>query len=169
MKKPNGFSSTARKIISIIFLIVLNNGLFAQEVQNPRKDNPFGINLYGGSPTLAVSVSLDYFITPNINIETGIGLLGYYAGAKYHIGGQVENRNWTPYVGAFYSVIVDLGILGGGDDSPGIYIPFGINYLGNKGFNFSIELAARAHKEVGTFSDFVYIPIWGGIKIGYHF
>ena len=181
------------KKIIIILLILISNNLSAQDVltesfgsenletlnysfskkdlikindnkaqiawgSNPR-NNRFGVNINMGSPTILLSFSLDYFITSSINIEAGIGLFGAFGGMKYHFSGSKNTANWTPYLGLFYAGNI------GADLEPytNLYIPLGLQYTGNKGFTFAVELAGRLEFGDG------FSPVWGAIKMGYHF
>ena len=186
------------KKIIIILLILISNNLSAQDVltesfgsenletlnysfskkdlikindnkaqiawgSNPR-NNRFGVNLNMGSPTILLSFSLDYFITSSINIEAGIGLFGAFGGMKYHFSGSKNTANWTPYLGLFYAY--NLSIFNN------LYVPLGLQYTSNEGFTFGVELAGRflityANNSYSSLDYFV--PLWGAIKMGYHF
>ena len=124
---------------------------------NPR-NSCFGLNINMGSPTFLLSASLDYFITSSVNIEAGVGILGAFGGMKYHFLGSKNTANWTPYLGLFYSVNTDTY-----DVYPNLYIPLGLQYTGNKGFTFAVELAGIVALVDES------IPIWGAIKMGHHF
>jgi len=127
---------------------------------NPRLNNRFGVNMIMGGPSLVLSGSLDYFITSSFNIEAGAGLLGAFGGMKYHFFGSKNTANWTPYLGLFYAYNYDAW----NDLSvKNLYVPLGLQYIGNKGFTFGVELAGRFGLE-----DEVEFPLWGAIKFGWH-
>ena len=133
---------------------------------NPRLNNRFGGNINMGSPTLVLSASLDYFITSSVNIEAGAGLLGAFGGMKYHFFGSKNTANWTPYLGLFYAY--NLSIF----KNTNLYVPLGLQYTSNEGFTFGVELAGRflityANNSYSSLDYFV--PLWGAIKMGYHF
>ena len=141
---------------------------------NPR-NNRFGVNINMGSPTLLLSFSLDYFITSSVNIEAGAGLLGAFGGMKYHFFGSKNTANWTPYLGLFYAY--NLSIFN--NENTNLYVPLGLQYTSNEGFTFGVELAGRflitsANNSFSLFdnsynlSDYI-VPLWGAIKMGYHF
>ena len=135
---------------------------------NPRLNNRFGVNINMGSPTLLLSASLDYFITSSVNIEAGAGLLGAFGGMKYHFFGSKNTANWTPYLGLFYAY--NLSIFN--NKNTNLYVPLGLQYTSNEGFTFGVELAGRflityANNSYSSLDYFV--PLWGAIKMGYHF
>ena len=125
---------------------------------NPRLNNRFGVNIIMGGPSLVLSGSLDYFITSSVNIEAGIGLFGAFGGMKYHFSGSKNTANWTPYLGLFYGANLSLET----DTYTNLYVPLGLQYTGNKGFTFAVELAGRLEFGDGFF------PVWGAIKFGFH-
>jgi hypothetical protein len=146
------------RLLPLLLFLLISFGAFSQD-SNPRKAHPFGISAVALGPSGALSLSLDWFVVPTINVEAGAGLFGYYGGAQYHFQGN-ENKNWTPYAGGY--LIEYMEILG--SDYSGAYVPVGMQYLGNKGFRFAIEVA------------YVNIPnndhatnVWGALKLGFHF
>ncbi len=134
-----------------------NNTKLYIDSTNQRQVRPWGLSIYGGSPSLIVSVSADYFVNSNINLEIGGGAFGFFGGGKYHFFGKTT-KNWTPYTGVFLAV---YGETVGTDYL--FYFPVGIQYIGKKGFNFAVELAVTSE------SVFPDIPVWWGVKIGYRF
>ena len=134
---------------------------------NPR-NNRFGVNINMGSPTLLLSASLDYFITSSVNIEAGAGLLGAFGGMKYHFFGSKNTANWTPYLGLFYAYNISLII----NENTNLYVPLGLQYTSNEGFTFGVELAGRfliTYANISFSSLDYFVPLWGAIKMGYHF
>lgn len=154
-----------QKLLIFIYLLISIN-LLAQDISvensNPRINNRFGINANLGGPSLLLSFSLDYFFTPNINVETGAGLFGYYGGVKYHINGNKPEKNWTPYVGLYLMHIPEITFFNTIQARNGLYIPLGLQYLSNSGFTFGTEIAGLVLSGAKT-------PVWAAIKIGYHF
>jgi len=128
---------------------------------SPRIIKPLGINITAGGPSLA-GLSLDYFITPFLNIEAGGGYYGVFSGLKYHIAAY-RNDPWTPY----------FGIQGtyGFEGKAGIYIPGGFHYIGNFGFSFSFEFALWMEiqeLETNPIESLEYLGMIG-LKAGYRF
>jgi hypothetical protein len=145
-----------KKLITILTIILSFQTVFGQ-TENPRIKFRNGISLYGMGPNAIGSISYDYFLTPKLNIETGIGYIGIHAGIKVHLwGGKIDSR-WTPYIGAavakslFHSVGVDY--------LP--YFPIGIHYIGKKQFNFAFEIAPFQLK--------FFAWNFAGVKLGYRF
>lgn len=132
---------------------------------NPRIENRFGANINILGPSILLSLSIDYFITPDINIETGFGIIGYFGGIKYHIFGTKADKNWTPYVGLYATHIPEINFFGDSKSArSGLYVPVGIQYMGIGGFTFGVELAGLTVKDIAGGTAF-----WGALKIGYHF
>lgn len=131
---------------------------------NPRLDNQFGINFNFGGPSIVGSVSFDYFITSSINIEAGIGYIGFFGGIKYHLGGQKVNRHWTPYLGLFAVRIPEIEGVHRVDARSGLYMPLGIQYMSNIGITIGAEVARIAIESIANDTKY-----WGAVKLGYHF
>jgi hypothetical protein len=146
----------------IISLFVAFN-VFAQDnsIKNIRADRKFGIGVQLLGPTILTSLQLDYFITQNLNLEVGVGLFGYYGGAKWYFGSKVKPTYWAPYIGGCYISAADFSAFVSGI-SPGAYFPLGIQFISKGGFTFATEVA-------GLFLPNVNSPVWGAIKLGYHF
>jgi hypothetical protein len=128
---------------------------------NPRLNNRLGLNIIMGGPSTVLSLSFDCFITSSVNIEAGAGLLGVFGGMKYHFLGSDNNVNWTPYLGLFAAYNINYD-----DEYTNLYIPLGLQYTGNKGFRFAVELAGILVKDFDY--SYVILPVWGAIKFGYH-
>jgi hypothetical protein len=134
------------------------------ESTNPRLTNPFGVNINIGGPSILISVSLDYFITPSLNIEAGIGLIGSYGGLKYHFNGNKDDKNWTPYLGVYAAHIPEITFFFTTPARNGVYIPLGIQYIDNKGYTFGVEVAGITIRDIADGTN-----VWGAVKLGYHF
>lgn len=128
---------------------------------NPRAERRFGIGIQLGGPTMICSAQIDYFITPRINIEAGAGLVGYYSGVKFHL----SQSSWSPYLGAKVTFLPELKLFGGSSMNPGLYAPFGIQYMNREGFTFAFEAALLLTDSISWAIE----PIWAGVKFGYHF
>ena len=149
-------------------LIKINDNKAQITWGNPRLNNRLGVGINIGSPTILLSFSLDYFITSSVNIEAGAGLFGAFGGMKYHFFGSKNTANWTPYLGLFYAYNISLII----NENTNLYVPLGLQYTSNEGFTFGVELAGRflityANNSYSSLDYFV--PLWGAIKMGYHF
>jgi len=140
-------------IITIAFLAPTT---YAQD-KIPRMDYRNGVGLYFIGPNAVGSVSYDYFVTPHLNAEAGIGFIGVHLGLKTHFWGGRADKKWTPYLGA--SITRSLFPSVGTDYLP--YFPAGINYVGENGFNFAFEIAPLQ----------LNFLAWNvaGLKFGYRF
>ncbi len=126
---------------------------------NPREKRRLGVSGVIGGQSIFVSLSLDYFVTPNLNIEAGAGAVGGYIGMKYHLDSVMNDPRWNPYIGASFSVVE--AFLDASELNNILYIPVGIQYIGNKGFSIAVEVAGLTPNSWTT--------TWGALRIGYHF
>ena len=140
----------------LFFLVFFCGEIHAQE--NPRTINPLGISAYGGGPPLFASLSLDYFVDPRLSLDVGGGFFGVYGGGRYHLKGDNPDKEWTFYTGLLYG---RYGEAVGVDQM--LFLPLGFHYIGEKQFNFTIEMLV-----LGEFGAYI-IPVWPGIKFGYRF
>lgn len=150
------------KNLLLIFSFFVAVNIYAQDIsiENIRADRKFGIGGQFLGPTILISLQLDYFITQNLNLEVGGGALGYYGGVKWYFGSKDKPTNWAPYVGGCYISVLD-DIFRGGMRS-GAYFPLGIQFISKGGFTFAPEVA-------GLYLPGSLTPVWGAIKLGYHF
>ena len=130
---------------------------------NPRVINQIGISLDIGGPSY-IGVSVDYFIIPELNLLVGGGMKGLHMGSKYHIMGY-KSSLWTPFFGILGTISFD--------DSFGVYIPGGFQYIGKYGFSIGFELAVWIKKISADPNNVQNKHIeflgWGALNIGYHF
>ncbi len=155
------------KIRGLFFLLLICTSastLHGQEGSklNDRANRKIGIGLNLLGPTFGTSIQGDYFLTRNLNIEIGGGVIGYYGGAKWYFRRQDRSNSWSPYIGWHHTECFDLYW---GWIIRGSYFPVGIQYLSKSGFTLSVELAAL---NPGLQKD-ATVPFFGGLKIGYHF
>ena len=110
--------------------------------QNPRKQKPFGINLGGAlAPSVKsgfVSSSVDYFVFPWFDLEVSLGTsditsAGFYfaGGSRFHFNSLYSRRTLTPFTGLLFGSNY-------GDEF--CQVPFGVNWLSEKGINASVSL-----------------------------
>ena len=112
--------------------------------QNPRKASPFGISIGGGkwvsSAGLMFTATMDYFITPQIDMEINMGTDSqkpFYlsAGPRIHINSRNSDNRLTPFTGALFGY--EYG-------NEFVQIPLGVNYIYKlKKFNFNFSLSAN--------------------------
>lgn len=108
--------------------------------QNPRKDKPFGISIGGAkwisSSGLMFTATLDYFLTPQADLEVNMGadsqhILYVSAGARLHINPDYSESRITPFTGALFGYEYHNGF---------VQIPLGINYIHKTGINISLSV-----------------------------
>lgn len=150
------------KTLFIIVLSLITSIALGQMVDNPRLLRRNGITISGGGPGLYGSLSYDYFIGPNVDMEVGAGPFSIFGGLKYHFGGETD-KTWTPYIGgyAMYAWIFEVFSDDDNDTGLGWYLPAGIQFIGDRKFSFAIEMAIL--RAVG---DSIY---FGSVKAGFRF
>ena len=143
-------------------LIILKNGTEYEIKHNIRHDRPFGVSVNALGPTMNIlgSISFDYFIIPQLNLEAGLNGIDYYSGIKLFPVGHKKYRKLSPYIGATFCYCPEFN--GGYTDYSG-YIPLGIQYISKFGLSASAELAGVIDK------DNYMPPFFIGFRIGYHF
>ena len=111
--------------------------------QNPRKAKPLGISIGGGkwvsSTGLMFTASMDYFITPQLDMEVNIGTDSqkpFYlsAGPRFHLNSSYSDNRLTPFTGALFGYEYGKEF---------VQIPLGVNYihkLSKLNFNFSLSV-----------------------------
>jgi len=142
--------------------VLISNNLSAQESPNPINEQRFGVNVNLLGPTAFLSVSMDYFVTEKTNIEIGTGIIGTFAGIKYHWNRTLSVSEWTPYAGLNVIYMPKICFTNCTPARIGLYIPVGMQIIRNGGFTFAAEIAGLVLKNTKT-------PVWGALKLGYHF
>jgi hypothetical protein len=108
--------------------------------QNPRKEKPFGISIGGGkwlsSTGLMFTSTMDYFITPQMDMEVNIGadsqqLFYISSGMRLHINSNYSENRLTPFTGALFGYEYENEF---------IQIPLGVNYIHKTGINVSLSI-----------------------------
>ena len=111
--------------------------------QNPRKAKPLGISIGGGkwvsSSGLMFTASMDYFITPLLDMEVNMGTDSqkpFYlsAGPRIHLNSSYSDNRLTPFTGALFGYEYGKEF---------VQIPLGVNYiykLSKLNFNFSLSV-----------------------------
>lgn len=137
---------------------------------NPRIEKSSGIGVGIGGPTIiGPFISYSEFISPNVNLELGVSFLGFFTGARYHLGGQKENRLWTPYLGT----LIGIGLVKPNSSTckecnstatigPFLYIPTGIEFISKGGFNLNTEVGLNTGLTSYTAQYFT-----ASLKLGY--
>jgi len=108
--------------------------------QNPRKAKPFGLSIGGAkwlsSTGLMFTSTMDYFFTPQIDMEINMGadsqqILYLSAGPRLHINSNYSENRITPFTGALFGYEYDNEF---------IQIPLGVNYIHKTGINVSLSV-----------------------------
>ena len=121
--------------------IIYQNGVIdLMGYENPRKNRPFGLS-FGSTLPLSefegglYTGSLDYFITPQINVELNVGLdltdrYYYSVGSRFHLNSNHSRKRITPFI----------GVLAGSDTGISfVQIPIGLSYISNFGLQSSLS------------------------------
>lgn len=143
---------------------------------NNREDRRFGVAANLGTAAM-IGISADFFVTPALNLEAGLGW-GQYIGVNWHPFGYNYWWNWSPYFGAsgvhVQDWIIPLYVSGFGifrepktEHYLGAYFPLGVQLISDGGFAFNVEVAFIALQS-RTDHSWLYGP-WGGVRLGYHF
>jgi hypothetical protein len=109
--------------------------------QNPRKNRPFGINAgYAAELTsggVLYSVTADYFVLPQIDLEANIGTsdlsgeLYFSAGSMFHLNASYSEHRLTPFTGV---------LAGSYYGDAFVQIPAGITYITKIGINATLSI-----------------------------
>jgi len=138
----------------------------------------FDFRLLG--PTVFLAFEANHFINQNINIQGGIGLIGFYSGIQYYHGRKDKKNLIVPYSGFnlryFYLPDIALGSVGG-YCLPSCYFPQGFQLMTKNGFHISLEgalfLQNTNDPSLASYvmyqGDYVSIQPWGSFKIGKNF
>ena len=134
--------------------------------KNRRAKFPLGVNVLLLGPADLIGGSVDYFISPKINVELGIGInndkafkMNYYSGLKYHLLGNTFT-NTTFYAGGFFKNDFDNST---DKIIQELYLPIGLQKIHKNQFSWNIELAYRYNIENSK------SIVWGALKLGYRF
>jgi hypothetical protein len=167
-----------KKAIVLFFIWIASYGFGQQKIQkgndfNPRSEKKVGYGFQFMGPTLFASFYMNYFINHQVNVEAGGGFLGYYGGAKFHLGKKEQKQLFSPYIGVNLGRIslpdMNFGWYGGtGSGWKGfftVYLPVGIQLMNKNGFHFSVEGAWMYY----TGSAFTKSIPYGAMRFGKNF
>ena len=122
---------------------------------------PWGINVSYSEMTAGYeikAISVSYFIIPQIEFETDIGVTNSKTAiltfsTKFHANKKYSKCGLTPFSGLTLGILHDDGI---------VKIPIGINYLSRFGLNASCSVGM-------IFSNSGYNDVFVEYKLGWHF
>ena len=145
------FSMKLRSISSIDYK---DNNIVPFFNQNPRYLKRFGISagFVPGINENNITLTLDYFIIPQIDIEVTYGSdfyrdLSYFTcGSRFHANTDLSAKRFTPFTGLIY---------GSSFEEEFFQIPVGISFITKTGFSTSLNLNATLHNKTRIY---YYVP-----------
>ena len=164
-----------RKYILLLLIVFSSLEFFSQKdssrILNARALHKTGYDFRILGPTPFLSISINHYLNHNINLESGLGLVGAYGGIHYYFGKKDKKNLIVPYTGLNlgYMTLPDIEVgIGGSSGGWGkfmtFYIPAGVQLMTLNGFNLSVEGAMFAFTGYNS-----KLMPWGSIKIGYNF
>ena len=169
-----------RKIGGLFFLagIMMINTSNAQETSSGDfeiEKNTISLNVLGTASYLGVSY--ERLIYERLNLEVGVGLIGYGAGVTIYPLRKAEINKLSPFVGIKYTKhgMVDVGA------RSITYIPFGLSFFSKRMINISGDLGPgffyyktapggpQFTKEEKAKYPFSYYNIFGNLKFSFRF
>lgn len=138
------------------------------------QERRLGFSLLIGGSVLIGGVSINYFVTPQLNARVAISPFsiskGFSGGVNYYFIKSGINAGWSPYVGVEYGRLSSEPIvcLFGGcsaDKLYSLYFPVGITWLAKKGFTVSLEGSFLYTYNLSD-NEKDYVGPWFGINIG---
>ena len=155
---------TKNNVLLIFTVLFISFTSIAQETTSDfdsMRKNAISFNIAGTTPI--VGITYDRVVSENISLEIGAGIPSVGAGFKYYPWGIKESKILF-HVGLtgsyFFTEALDIW---GTSDESGVffgYLPIGISYFGEHGFNLGVDL--------GPIVADVFAA-WGNIKVGYRF
>ncbi|MEP6261154.1 MAG: hypothetical protein ABJ092_06220 [Gillisia sp.] len=147
--------------LSIIFISYSGNAQEATSGFDGMRKNAISINILGTTPL--IGITYDRVVSEKVSIEIGAGIPSVGAGFKYYPWGIKESKILF-HVGLTGSYVFSEALdVWGNSEKKGIfmgYLPIGISYFGERGFNFGID--------VGPVAAAIVAP-YGNLKLGYRF
>jgi hypothetical protein len=121
--------------------IIYQNGLIdLMGYENPRKNRPFGLSFGTIFPLSEIERSLytgtlDYFITPQIDVELNVGLdlsdsYYYSVGSRFHLNSNYSKKRITPFIGILAGSYTGISF---------VQLPIGLSYISNFGLQSSLS------------------------------
>ncbi|RKS55266.1 hypothetical protein BC962_0225 [Gillisia mitskevichiae] len=155
---------TKNNLLLIFTFVFISFTSIAQEttsgIEGMRK-NAISFNILGTTPL--IGITYDRVVSENISLELGVGIPSVGAGFKYYPSG-IKVSKMLFHVGLTGTIISAkaLDIWGTSEDDGLLvaYLPIGVSYFGEKGFNLGVDLGPAMAK---TFAP------WGNVKVGYRF
>jgi len=165
----NGLRNSTLVMKNINFLLIVSSILISSIVnaQESKSDfdgmrkNAISFNILGATPI--IGITYERIVSKNISVEVGGGIPSFGAGFKYYPSGIKESQMLfhTGLSGSFVESS-SFDVWGTSDNTWVFlgYLPIGVSYFGEKGFNLGVDLGPAV---ADTFA------IWGNVKVGYRF
>ena len=155
---------TKNNFLLIFTVLFISFTSIAQETTSDfdsMRKNAISFNIAGSTPI--IGIVYDRVVSENVSLEIGAGIASVGAGLKYYPW-VIKESKILFHVGLtggyFFTEALDIW---GTSDESGVffgYLPIGISYFGEHGFNLGVDLGPVAAAEFGA---------WGNIKLGYRF
>jgi hypothetical protein len=148
--------------IALVLVSFLGNAQETTSSIDGMRKNAISFNIVGTTPI--IGITYDRIVSENVILEIGAGLPSIGAGIKYFPFGIKESKILF-HVGLTGSYIFTeaLDLSGTSEDESGVffgYLPIGISYFGEHGFNLGVDLGPAVADG--------FAP-WGNLKLGYRF
>jgi hypothetical protein len=152
------------KPIFVLFaFLFINSSINAQnDSTNRRELRPLGLSVDALGPTVFYSINFDYFLDHHMSCDVGWSPYGYYAGVKAHFG--KKRQAGMPYIGVMYATVYVSKTSG---EFPHMYVPIGYHFVGKRGLNASIEIAANFGSNFGNKLNDEFYKFYPQLRLGY--
>jgi hypothetical protein len=148
-------------IFTFLFISFTSIGQEATSGIDGMRKNAISFNIAGATPI--VGIIYDRVVSENVSIEIGVGIPSVGAGFKYYPSG-IKVSKMLFHVGLTGTVLSAkaLDIWGTSEDDSLLiaYLPIGISYFGEHGFNLGVDIGPAVATR--------FAP-WGNVKVGYRF
>lgn len=147
--------------LSLVFISFLGNAQETTSSFDGIRKNAISFNILGTTPI--IGITYERVVSEYVSLEIGAGIPSVGAGFKYYPWGIKESKILF-HVGLSGSYVFSEALdFWGTSDEKGLftgYLPIGISYFGEHGFNFGIDLGPIAAAVVSPY---------GNLKLGYRF
>jgi hypothetical protein len=148
-------------IFTFLFISFTSIGQEATSGIDGMRKNAISLNIAGATPI--VGIIYDRVVSENVSIEIGVGIPSVGAGFKYYPSG-IKVSKMLFHVGLTGTILSAkaLDIWGTSEDDSLLiaYLPIGISYFGEHGFNLGVDIGPAVATR--------FAP-WGNVKVGYRF
>ena len=153
------------KYLIPIFILFLSSTIYSQEIKdetNEIRKNVISLNLLGTTPIMGITY--ERIVSDKISFEIGLGVPSIGVGMKIFPSGIREEKLMF-HTGITTTLLLFPDNSNGDSDKEFIaYLPLGMSYFGESGFNIGIDIGPGVKMGDETF----FIP-YGNIKVGYRF